>query len=663
MQSPLEIRTLILVVTLALICRALALGYVWKLDRTYLPIRYWAIGSISMALGAFLVSLRAVISQDLSILLAHTLLIFGWMGVSGGTLIAMGRRAPWSYGITLSVVALVGVYWYMEVSPDFVLRTLVSSSPVIIFDLYVALCGLMHSGDRKTPTFHIIATLALLEALSRSFQAWHIYSTNSQVLFDPHWPVAQFYFVTIISVLLGSILFVLVAMQTLQQKLDDELAQRKRNEDALKLAATVYENSSESMMVTDSNATIVSVNPSFTRLTGYDADEAIGSKPSILKSGKHDESFYKSMWNTLLNTGSWQGEIWNRKKDGTLFLEHLTINTFAETDGRPLQHVALFHDITQERLSAETIYHQANYDRLTDLPNRYFFFEHLAKELSRARRENKSMGLVFMDLNSFKPVNDQYGHEAGDIVLKTLASRWKNCIRSTDMIARLGGDEFALVAGGLSSREEALLIARKLMKAVQAPVQINGEVQCKIGTSIGIAISPENGMEMDSLIAAADAAMYANKSKGDGEPVFASDVHSLDFSKSDWLTLDESHLTGISVIDGQHLEIVNQVNKINRILRENPSIEEIQSRLQELISYSTYHFNTESELMRQYAYPDAELHNDQHMELLEEVRRIAAHFVDDTELRLLQTIKDWLSGHIDCSDKQLGAFLQSKGVS
>lgn len=663
MESPFDVRTLMFVITIALICRAMVMGYVWQLDREYRPLQFWAIGSIMMATGVLLVGLREIVPLILSVFFGHVLLMTGWLTMSGGTLVAMGRRPPWKHGLALTAVALGFTYWFLLVAPDFGLRTLSVSLPVIVFDIYVAIACLRHQGDSKVTTFRMLAGLLLMLDLSNAVKSWHIFSTDSQLLFDPHWPVVQFYLFSVVSALVGTVLYVLLAMQTLQQKLDAELDERKRNEASLKLAALVYDNSSEAMIVTDAQANIIAVNPAFTALTGYNPAEVVGKNPRILKSRKQDAAFYKGMWDSLLHTGKWQGDIWNRHKDGQLFAERLTINTITDASGKAVKHVALFHDVTQEKISAETIFHQAHYDRLTELPNRYFFFEHFAKELSRARREHKTIGLLFMDLNRFKPVNDQYGHEAGDIVLKAVADRWKSCIRSSDVLARLGGDEFALIAGGLTSREETLLIAHKLTEALRAPIPINAGVTCEIGTSIGIAIYPEHGLEMDSLIAAADAAMYANKAAGDSKPLIATaDMVSRRKEKTNWVVFDATHLTGIDVIDGQHLEIVKMVNNINRALHDNPSDEELKQLFQELVAYATLHFRTEQELMQRYDYPEAAQHRHQHARLEEEIDAIVSQFSTGAELRLLQTIKDWLVGHIESADKPLGAYLRSKGV-
>jgi diguanylate cyclase (GGDEF)-like protein/hemerythrin-like metal-binding protein/PAS domain S-box-containing protein len=424
-----------------------------------------------------------------------------------------------------------------------------------------------------------------------------------------------------------------------------------------------FENTSEGMIVTDADGSITSVNPAFTALSGFSAEEAIGKTPRLLKSDRHDAEFYRRLWNDLRSKGHWKGEIWNRHKNGQLISEQVSINTVYGPDGLAKRRIALYHDITQQKKSAEAIFHQANYDALTELANRHLFFQQLAQELSRARRAGKRVGLLFMDLNKFKPVNDQFGHEAGDFVLKTVANRWLARVRTGDTLARVGGDEFALIVGDLSQVTEAQQIAQKLIDAIAEPIELPDGNSCVVGVSIGIAIYPDNAVEMDSLIAAADACMYASKQAGQGRAMLSQAESRRKTPTGNWMVFDSAHLTGVKIIDDQHRQIVQMVNDLNRFTSEGRSDAELQSFFSELLAFTGMHFATEEMLMAHYDYPGMDEHKKQHVGLVHEFQSITEQFSQGDELRLLQSIKDWLLGHIQHSDKPLGAYLRSRDVS
>ncbi len=324
---------------------------------------------------------------------------------------------------------------------------------------------------------------------------------------------------------------------------------------------------------------------------------------------------------------------------------------------------ALDLEIDQRERAAAKIFHQANHDRLTGLANRYAFFERLANELSRARRAGTHVGLLFMDLNRFKPVNDQYGHEAGDMVLKTVAERWTAMVRDTDTLARMGGDEFALLLGDLSSSEEACAVAQKMLRALDDWIELPDDKRCQVGTSIGIATYPENATEMDSLVAAADAAMYACKAKSDGGFAMSTAHSSAVTAGSDWVVFEDIHRVGVAEIDHQHRQLVCMVNNINRAVGRGSSDAELRKLFEELIQFAVQHFATEHGYMTAHAYPELANHDAQHEQLSRQLVEIFNRFEPGDEIRMLQTTKDWLMGHIMNADKQMGIFLQARGVS
>jgi diguanylate cyclase (GGDEF)-like protein/hemerythrin-like metal-binding protein len=383
----------------------------------------------------------------------------------------------------------------------------------------------------------------------------------------------------------------------------------------------------------------------------------------LLKSGQHEPAFYIAMQNALQENGRWEGEVWNRHRDGHLYAVWLTISTLQDTRGATRWRVALFHDVTQQKRSAESVFKQANFDRLTGLPNRYCFFDRLSRELSRARRAQGQVALLYLDLDRFKPINDQHGHEAGDVVLQTVAQRWQACVRAADTLARLGGDEFALIATGLGAVTETGPIAQKLVQALQTPIRLPSGVDCSLGVSIGIALYPIHGQEMDSLMSAADTAMYQSKASGSGHWTLSATPSDGPAPVEDWVLFDDSHRVGVASIDGQHIELVRRVNHINRVIRSNPGDPELRGLFQALIGYAAEHFAYEESLMTAHGYPEAAGHVLQHAHLTRELKEVLERFEPGDELRLLQTTKDWLMGHIQLADRPLGAYLRSLQVA
>ncbi|MBI5918227.1 MAG: PAS domain S-box protein [Nitrosomonadales bacterium] len=287
----------------------------------------------------------------------------------------------------------------------------------------------------------------------------------------------------------------------------------KRAEESLKLAASVYESSSEGMLVADADNNIIAINPAFSRVTGYAANEVVGKNPRLLSSGRQDKTFYQKMWQTLLSSGHWQGEIVNRRKDGELYVEWLTINTIFGTDGLPHRRVGLFSDITEKKKSEEVIWQQANYDPLTQLPNRRMFHDRLEQEIKKARRTGAPLALFFIDLDHFKEVNDTLGHQVGDTLLIEAAQRIQTCVRETDTVARLGGDEFTIILPAQPDLEHIERIAQNIVAKLAEPYHL-GEETAFVSASLGITFYPNDAQDADQLIRNADQAMYEAKSRG-----------------------------------------------------------------------------------------------------------------------------------------------------
>jgi len=281
------------------------------------------------------------------------------------------------------------------------------------------------------------------------------------------------------------------------------------------LLAGVFDNTVEAILITDADARIISVNPAFSDITGFAADEVIGQRPQIIKSDHHDDNFFKNIWDSLLKKGEWKGNIWNRRKDGEAFLASQTITTIYDSNGCVSNYISIFSDITDLHHKTALLRHQAYHDALTGLPNRLLLQDRLSHAIEIGRRTGEGVAVMFIDLDRFKIVNDSLGHDVGDILLMEMAERLQNCLRRSDTVARLGGDEFVAVMSRFTSSAEVAEIAEKIVTQLILPVVIKAH-QVTIGASVGIAIFPQDGGDATSLMRGADAAMYRAKKAGRG---------------------------------------------------------------------------------------------------------------------------------------------------
>ena len=284
----------------------------------------------------------------------------------------------------------------------------------------------------------------------------------------------------------------------------------------LELAQLVFLNANEAMMVCDENNKVVLVNPAFTRLTGYRAEEVLGQDPKFLGSGSHDENFYGTMWKAITETGKWDGEIINRRKNGETYVERMGISSAYRQDGRVHRRIAIFSDITEKKQAEEKIWHAANYDQLTQLPNRHYFQAKLNEQIAAAHRYQSGFALLFLDLDKFKEVNDTYGHLYGDILLQQVAERIAGCLRKTDFISRLGGDEFTVILSNLVATDKISEIAQNILDRLRAPFDLGLPEQepTFISCSIGITLYPSDADNQVDLLKNADQAMYLSKKNG-----------------------------------------------------------------------------------------------------------------------------------------------------
>jgi diguanylate cyclase (GGDEF)-like protein/PAS domain S-box-containing protein len=293
----------------------------------------------------------------------------------------------------------------------------------------------------------------------------------------------------------------------------EDITERKVAEAYLRVAATAFE-SQEGMVIVAANGKILRVNQSFTRITGYTADEAVGQTLSLLKSGAQGSDFYASMWERIGRDGHWQGEIQNRRKNGEIYTQWLTITAVKAQDGDITHYVGTMLDISDRKAMERKVHHLAHHDALTDLPNRVLLTDRMNQALAACRREKTMLALLYLDLDRFKPVNDTLGHEVGDLLLKQVALRLRASVsRESDTVSRIGGDEFVLLLTHVEEEDDASAVAQRALDALNQPFAI-GAHTISISTSIGIALYPEHGADPIALMKSADNAMYQAKNSG-----------------------------------------------------------------------------------------------------------------------------------------------------
>ncbi|MCL1887126.1 MAG: EAL domain-containing protein [Betaproteobacteria bacterium] len=292
-----------------------------------------------------------------------------------------------------------------------------------------------------------------------------------------------------------------------------DITEHKEAQKGLELSALVVKNSSESIQITNASNEIVAVNPAFEQITGYTQEEVLGKNPSIVSSGRQDNAFYSAMWESINKTGFWQGELWNRRKNGELYAAWLTINAVYNEDGTVRNYIELCTDFTKEKEAEDLIWRQANFDFLTGLLNRSMFMDRLRQEIVKAHRTDSKLALLIIGLDNFKDVNDAYGHDAGDSLLVEAARRISETVRDIDVASREGGDEFGVILTELENINDVELTARQLLRALSTPFKLGDDI-AYITASIGITIYPDDGRDNESLLRNADHAVHVAKERG-----------------------------------------------------------------------------------------------------------------------------------------------------
>lgn len=300
----------------------------------------------------------------------------------------------------------------------------------------------------------------------------------------------------------------------ISRRLRINIALLKQTDVMLRKLSSAVEHSPTSIVITDRKGIIEYVNPAFIWMTGYVPDDVIGQSTRILKGVGQPDEFYRSMWETLMRGEVWRGEFHNKRKDGTLFWESASISPIIDHHGEITHFVAVKENITDKKKMLEQLEQLASFDILTALSNRRMFLERLAQSVELAGRTRQRFALLYLDLDGFKQINDNYGHEAGDLVLKTAASRLLDSVRRSDTVGRIGGDEFTIILGTINNSDDAGQVAEKILEAMRRPITLPDGTAGHIDASIGISIFPDDAANSDALMAAADNAMYEVKRNG-----------------------------------------------------------------------------------------------------------------------------------------------------
>jgi diguanylate cyclase (GGDEF)-like protein/PAS domain S-box-containing protein/hemerythrin-like metal-binding protein len=449
---------------------------------------------------------------------------------------------------------------------------------------------------------------------------------------------------------------------SLDQKVQERTVELRESEVRIR---TILNTALDAFISMDSAGRITGWNAEAEKLFGYTHDEALGKNLAGLIIPPAYRDAHGRGLNHFMQTGEGpmvggRAEVTAMRKDGGEFAAELSITAIRK--GEDVFFSAFMRDITERKQVESKITYLAFHDKLTTLPNRELFYDRLSHAISQAKRKHGRLALLFLDLDGFKAVNDDYGHEAGDIVLKAVAMRLQSCVRGADTIARLGGDEFTVILSEVDKPADVNNISEKIIQKLSEPVLLNDTRKCAIGVSIGIALFPDDGYELDKLISQADSAMYESKARGKSTYTYASGESGAGANGRPWIVLDTEHLLGVPEIDTQHQELTRMINKLNDAVRQIRPTEIIVGLFDEITAYAQLHFETEERMMKQNGYAEAEAHAREHGRLLGEVTYLRKKIIAGEELLALQYVKDWLLPHILDMDKPFANFLLQRGA-
>lgn len=456
------------------------------------------------------------------------------------------------------------------------------------------------------------------------------------------------------------------------------ISERKQAEEKLRLAANVFTHAYEGILLTSASGEIVDVNEAFSRITGYARDEVLGHNLRILKSGMHDEIFYAELWQRLVKEGHWQGELWNRRKNGEAYAEQLTLSAVHDEKGQVLQCVALFSDITERKHLEEQVHQLAFFDPLTNLPNRRLFKDRLNQRIAANKRSGLYSALMFLDLDNFKPLNDTQGHDVGDLLLIEAASRLKRCVRDADTVARFGGDEFVVLLSDLSAEKSesttsAGIVAEKIRSLLSAPYVLSIQrahtagvrIEHRCTASIGVAVFIGNEASQDDILKWADEAMYRAKESGRNSVQLAVQTPQIVSGSAGFirLTWHPAYACGNQVIDEQHRALFTQINNILAVMLSGQSADQIGLLIDTLIRDIVRHFKDEEDIMANAGFPGAAGHAAVHQGLGDQAAQMRAHFHQGnlSPGDLFQFLaQDVVAKHMLGADREFFAYLENQ---
>jgi diguanylate cyclase (GGDEF)-like protein/PAS domain S-box-containing protein/hemerythrin-like metal-binding protein len=449
-------------------------------------------------------------------------------------------------------------------------------------------------------------------------------------------------------------------------EIDRDLTEQRTIEHSLRESEDkfryLFENSPVGKSFTEVSGRIL-VNQAFCDLLGYTAQELQNLNWRDITHPDDIELTQKEV-DALLGGAKQSARFTKRflHRNGTVVWIDLSTALRRDSAGVPLYFLTNLSDITERVEANRRIEYLASHDTLTELPNRALFFDHLAKALSRSIRKAESLTVILLDLDGFKSVNDRYGHESGDIVLKRVGRRLQSCIRSMDTVARLGGDEFGVILDGMGDAADAASIAGKIIASLSAPIALRGAVKIAIGASAGIAIYPQNGSDIDGLMDAADRAMYESKAGGTNSCALSRRQVGDAASDEGWITLGDRYLLGHAAIDEQHGAIANLLNKLHAAAMRAQPATALSVLFDDAIAYVAVHFQDEERLMEQCRFHGREDHVNEHRKLLDEAKYLRERLADGSELLVLHALKDWFLLHVETHDKPLAEYLAANPV-
>ena len=546
MAPMLEARTLLLVITIVLICRAAILAYVWAVARRYGPIKYWAVGSALIAVGVLLIGLRGIAPDFASIIVAQAILMTGWMLITGGIVLAAGRSPPWRAGAVVTALTVAAVAWYALVTPDLLMRTAVVTATPVAFDVYAFIACLRFERGARRVTLRILAGLLLLLVVSNLVKTIYAIDSASIDLFQGSWQISQFYLLSVVSTVVGTVVFVLLATQRVQEELDLEIVEHQKDKRVIARSEAKYRqlyDATSDAVLTLNRARFTGCNGAALKLYGCATEEELCTygpaalSPPTQPGGGSSLLLAQQYIDNALQQGRQDFEWVHRRADnGELFTAEIHLNSITLDGETSVQATA--RDISERKRMEESIRQLAFVDALTQLPNRRLLVDRMALAMSLSKRSRNYCALLFLDLDNFKPLNDTYGHDMGDLLLIEAASRLRGSVRAMDTVARFGGDEFVVLIGELSadrgeSRAAAETVAAKILAVLSLPYILKAPtadgpariVEHRCTASIGGTLFLGEDTNREEIVHQADAAMYAAKHAGRNTVRFADPAH------------------------------------------------------------------------------------------------------------------------------------------